>query len=90
MNYASIAACAALLLFAVPASAKSLSPGASTIVSTVKALADINTICHDRNQLRAEIKTVTTSLAQGGQLGSNPRSDAMAAGKYIIANCGKL
>ncbi len=77
-------------LTAGPAFSASLSPSAELIVSTAKAGSDLNAICADRGKLKAELTTVTKSLMASGKLSGNPRSDAMAAGKYISMNCGKL
>ncbi|MBJ3776706.1 hypothetical protein [Acuticoccus mangrovi] len=84
------AAAAALILSATAALAGSLTPGSEAIVSAVRANGDINAICHDRGRVTNEVKAATKSLVSSGRLPNNPRSDAMAAGRYILDNCGKF
>ncbi len=83
-------ATAAALLFAATASAVALTPAAEAIVASVKANSDVNAICSDRGRLTSAVKTATISLMKSGKLSGNPRPDAMAAGRYIAENCGKL
>ena len=78
------------MLAAEPAFSATLSPNAELILTTARTSNDLNAICSDRSQLTAELKTVTRSLMKSGALSGNPRSDAEAAGKYIVMNCGKL
>jgi len=80
-----------LMLASVPAaSAAGLSPNAELILTQTRQTADVNAICKDRGALTAAIKSATRTLMKNGKISGNPRSDAMAAGKYIAANCGKL
>ncbi len=86
----SLAALAAALFLAGggPAAA-TLSPAARAIVDRVAADNRLEAICSDRNAVADAVRAATRALLRAGVLSGNPRPDAEAAGRSILADCGR-